>query len=320
MAYTIEMFKLLGTDVDKEHIKFWENNLNSLPEPHTPNISRLTEEEFANTAYSVTPIKGTRIYVDNALRGIVNGYNCDKFIKACFLSEYFQNTPYTDFRRYIFRWDKEAKHVGKHNTFVRSDFLKVSIGAQNAFHRNKGVVTIRANGSKEGLSEKYNSLMSSALPYLAQLQQGPSKHGVLLDILDSEPIKDYSLTPGIETRYFDLHHILVINGISADKTVEPTFLLGRTEFQKLKHVDIIEILKCILLTPGMHKEIHSHFGANSGFTDWQRLYNNAQIKMLPYYLLNEENYNETLDWLDNECVNFNRHLCVSYTEFIKSIS
>ena len=321
MAYTLNEFKLIGTPADKKHIRFWESNTDCLPNPITPDIDRLTENELNRTAFKITPKRGTQFYVDNSLIGIVNKNNWEKYVKACFLTGYFSDMPYTDYRRYFYRWDKEAKHTGKNNTYVRTDYLRISIGAQNKVHRDKGVVTIRANGSIEGNNERYSNYMSLALPCLVRLQQGPGRDGrVLLDILDIEPIKDHSIVEGAVSRYFDLHHILVRNSISSDKTVEPTMLLSRCEFIKLRHSEIIELLKCIVLVPGLHKEIHRQLGANSGFLEWQQLYNNNKIKMLPYYLLNEHNYNETIDWLSTVCVNFDKSICVTYGDFISSIS
>ena len=322
MHYTLEEAEIKSSPADKKYINFWKNTKEGeLPPPLTIDVDRLLVSELENTTYSIY-VGNRTIYVDNALLGVtINNYMC--FIKSAFLSNYYKNTnhKYSDYSKYLWVWDKHEKYVNNaQDTYMRLDFAKIQICAQGINDKKNKVVRIRHQGSVEGGNKKYSYFTKIANSYLVRLQQGPNYSDALLDIFDGTSIKNYSIVSGEESRYFDMHHIRVRAGQSIDKTEDPTSLFGRVEFTDLEHHLIYEILKCILIPAGLHKEIHGRFKESSGIQEWMNLLHNKKIAMLPYYLLSEHNYDETLRWLSGVCPKFILSDCPSYADFMLSIT
>lgn len=134
-----------------------------------------------------------------------------------------------------------------------------------------------------------NFQLSKNLNVVRYIMQGDEER-VLIDKFSGEQVENVDL-PFNQKRgqvnIFDLHHIKVVNGRSADKNgKDPAVILRSFDLSKQKNNHhIIELMKCMCLSKNTHALVHAV--PNSNLHDYD-------IALWPWVLQSEENFNQVV--------------------------
>ena len=309
----IDTVEKLVSYTDRLYIYHWRNkDREILPPCVTPDVTTMNKQDLYKSCFEY---RG-RFY-DNSLKECEHDF--DYINKAAMLNVYFKDDNkiigLTDYSKYVWYFDKHANKMGYTGRYIRADKMNVTINQQKL---SEDCLRVRHNGSQEGISDGYQMCMTYNMSALARLQQGITSTGILKNIGTGADITTVDIGNNYPSIDVELHHIKVVNGSSIKKTVEPSVILGLVRFDCMSHRDIYEILQCIAIPTVWHKAIHNK-GRNTGLKDWKEFADSGKIKIFPYYLESEANYNETLDWLSAICYKFDRDIMPSYSNFIESI-
>jgi len=217
----------------------------------------------------------------------------------------------------IFIKDKHAKFRGKqNNTYDRLDTYRVDFEHIKKYDR----YTMRHHGTKEGGDIRQSVIKQENLPYGLFLQNGPGSNVTeLISHFTHKPIEGLLLwNPETDKDEYivpaEYHHAKYNNKKSANKTREPSQLLGLKFYKKFTQAEHLEMLGCIILSTSEHSAVHSiKYGSIALWKIWAERFGYT----VPFHWRSEENYIISITHLENITEGeFLVNKAPSYDEFI----
>lgn len=196
---------------------------------------------------------------------------------------------------------------------------------QTSFERSKKHKTlfIRQQGTRVGAnarsSTKRFEFKEINRTFKRLLANGPGGIDKPVCDVDSGRVIENIKAFGIQTDKDDIHihHAIFQGGKSSLKSgVEPSIMLSVTSYVNLKHEQCEELLGCILLSSSSHDMLHKMWGEDDIIGWLNREINGS----LPYHWVSESNYNETLDWLQENVRQFEKTNALTYNQFKESMT
>lgn len=221
---------------------------------------------------------------------------CDFIRLAQFENFYLEDE--TTLSRFLYVFDKNAD-FRPGEEYIISYNCNASLQKQ----KNGDFWMLRFNGSKDG-GNGYKKISSNKnrdekIPFLRFAQHGRtdrpivcSKSGEMCErITETDPLTgDHRSIFGV-----DYHHPKYRNGVSENKhnTKEPSNILTT---QRWGLEGKLEILSCLPLQSGVHKEHHSIYTDPQDLVWWEAWWKSGRGEA-PFVMLSEENYQKTLNFL-----------------------
>jgi hypothetical protein len=182
--------------------------------------------------------------------------------------------------------------------------------------------TLRHNGSQKGCEIRNSVNIDYNMIYVGILQHGPiNKNKGIICHLSGKPLLGINLT-NFETGMIipqythQLHHALYDKAGSAYKSKEPSKILGARQYFAFSHNQHMELLGCICLCGDSHDSVH---GSNKkdGIDNWRKRLNIGECYSLPYHWQSEENYKDTINYLNEYTDHFKKEMAPDYETFVE---
>jgi hypothetical protein len=335
--YNGEFYNLF-TDVDQikfnTSIRGFLNNIHQ--RKSNPTSIDITETDIRE--YSVYKSGGAVYYIDKSIMPVSwlnNKANLKVFqqaiIKAAMVEIALNKNESISFVNGIYTQDKLVHREARMSKATVLDRLdKFRCGFESKTVGAETFKIVRHFGTTEGQLAYSNTRRqknrSENNHFIRVLMYGPTYHErPLFDPFTRNLMENYTVYNEQEERHitvstYTLHHALFINGKSVNKYGdEPSKYLNQSMYQNYTYDQVTELMGCIALGEDGHKIIHATHRQDD-IKGWISRYKRGECFWIPYHWINQENYQQTINWLVDNVENFTEELALSYTDFVKANS
>lgn len=114
---------------------------------------------------------------------------------------------------------------------------------------------------------------------------------------------------------FELHHAKFVNGKSTTKgQKDPSYYMNKADYTNFDAETINEMLGIISLSRCYHGKIHK-FVQHDDIQNWIHRYSIGSVSEIPHHWKNQKFYEQTIDWLIEQCDNYTEDNAMTWEEF-----